>query len=55
LLAFKVKFQPEYRPLYMAYPDPAALPAVATALTRAHLPNLDTARAVELVRRLTTR
>jgi phosphatidylglycerol lysyltransferase len=55
LLAFKVKFQPEYRPLYMAYPDPAALPAVATALTRAYLPDLDTARAVELVRRLTTR
>jgi lysylphosphatidylglycerol synthetase-like protein (DUF2156 family) len=52
LLAFKAKFQPEFRPLYMAYPDTAALPAIATAITRAYLPNLDPARAIELLRRL---
>ncbi|MBO0872931.1 MAG: DUF2156 domain-containing protein [Pseudonocardia sp.] len=40
LLAFKAKFQPSYRPLYMAYPDPLALPAIGTAITRAYLPEL---------------
>jgi hypothetical protein len=43
LLAFKAKFQPEYRPLYMAYPDTAALPPIATAITRTYLPNLGAA------------
>lgn len=37
LFAFKRKFQPELRPLLMAYPDPAALPAVGLALARAYL------------------
>lgn len=42
LLAFKAKFQPSYRPLYLAYPDPLALPAIGTAITRAYLPELTT-------------
>ena len=40
LLAFKAKFQPLYRPLYLAYPDPVALPAIGNALARAYLPEL---------------
>ena len=40
LLAFKAKFQPVYRPLYLAYPDPVALPAIGNALARAYLPEL---------------
>ena len=40
LLAFKTKFQPLYRPLYLAYPDPIALPAIGNALARAYLPEL---------------
>ncbi|WP_354215949.1 DUF2156 domain-containing protein [Arthrobacter sp. UYCo732] len=38
LLAFKAKFRPRYEPLYMLYPDAAALPAIANAVTRAYLP-----------------
>ncbi|MGE3289244.1 MAG: bifunctional lysylphosphatidylglycerol flippase/synthetase MprF [Pseudonocardia sp.] len=52
LLAFKAKFQPSYRPLYMAYPDVAALPAIATAITRAYLPDLDAASTLRLLRGL---
>ncbi len=54
LLAFKAKFQPEYRPMYLVYPDPAALPAIAAAITRAYLPDLtisDTVGALQLLRR----
>jgi phosphatidylglycerol lysyltransferase len=40
LLAFKAKFQPLYRPLYLAYADPVALPAIGNALARAYLPEL---------------
>ena len=52
LLAFKAKFQPEYRPLYLTYPDPTALPAVAAAITRAYLPDLTPTRALAVLRRL---
>jgi lysylphosphatidylglycerol synthetase-like protein (DUF2156 family) len=52
LLAFKAKFQPEYRPLYMAYPDAAALPAIATAIGRAYVPHLGTGHALHLLRQL---
>jgi phosphatidylglycerol lysyltransferase len=40
LLTFKAKFQPIYRPLYLAYPDAVALPAIGNALARAYLPEL---------------
>ncbi|WP_347110902.1 rhomboid family intramembrane serine protease [Paenarthrobacter sp. S56] len=40
LLGFKSKFQPRYVPLYMVYPDPAALPAIGRAVTRAYLPEI---------------
>lgn len=52
LLAFKAKFQPEYRPLHMAYPDAAALPSIANAITRAYLPDLDAASTLRLLRGL---
>ncbi|GLZ29570.1 membrane protein [Lentzea sp. NBRC 105346] len=40
LFAFKAKFQPVYRPMYMAYPDSAALPRIANAIGRAYLPHM---------------
>ncbi|MGO4691170.1 phosphatidylglycerol lysyltransferase domain-containing protein [Glaciibacter sp. 2TAF33] len=52
LLAFKRKFQPEFHPLHMAYPDPLALPAIGLALVRAYLPSLTMREAVAFVRGL---
>lgn len=52
LLAFKAKFQPEYRPLYLAFPDPLALPAVAAAVLRAYLPDLTPIGALGALHRL---
>jgi lysylphosphatidylglycerol synthetase-like protein (DUF2156 family) len=52
LLAFKAKFQPEFRPLYLTYPDPTALPAIGTAIARAYLPDLDAATTFTLARKL---
>ncbi len=55
LLAFKAKFQPDFRPLYLTYPDTTALPAIGTAIARAYLPDLDAAATVTLVRKLMRR
>jgi lysylphosphatidylglycerol synthetase-like protein (DUF2156 family)/membrane associated rhomboid family serine protease len=52
LLAFKAKFQPKYFPLYMCYPDPAALPAIGNAIGRAYLPHTNAAQMVRLSRKL---
>jgi phosphatidylglycerol lysyltransferase len=52
LLAFKRKFQPEFHPLFMAYPDPVALPAIGLALARAYLPSLSMREAVAFARSL---
>jgi phosphatidylglycerol lysyltransferase len=52
LLAFKAKFQPEYRPLYLAYPDPVALPAIGLAIARAYLPDLTARQSARLLGRL---
>jgi lysylphosphatidylglycerol synthetase-like protein (DUF2156 family) len=52
LLAFKAKFQPVYRPLHMAYPDPTALPAIAAALARAYLPDTGPRDLARLLRHL---
>ena len=38
LQAFKSKFQPRYNPLYLVFPDEAALPRIGIALSRAYLP-----------------
>jgi phosphatidylglycerol lysyltransferase len=52
LLAFKAKFQPEFRPLFLAYPDPAALPRIGTAIGRAYLPDVGPRQFGRLVRRV---
>lgn len=52
LLAFKAKFQPEYRPMYMVYPDPAALGSISRAIGKAYLPHLTPAQGVRLMRKL---
>jgi lysylphosphatidylglycerol synthetase-like protein (DUF2156 family) len=52
LLAFKAKFQPRYSPLYLLYPDAAALPAIGNAITRAYLPNLGIGPGLSLARTL---
>jgi phosphatidylglycerol lysyltransferase len=52
LLAFKAKFQPEYRPLHLCYPDPAALPAIGVAVARAYLPDLTARQSARLLARL---
>ena len=49
LLNFKRKFQPEFHPLLMAYPDQAALPAIGVALARAYMPALSLRRAAVFV------
>ena len=48
LLAFKSKFQPAYRPLYMCFPDTAALPRIATAVGHAYLPHLSVRQLLRL-------
>jgi phosphatidylglycerol lysyltransferase len=41
---------PEYRPLYLAYPDPTALPRIGTAIGRAYLPDVGPRQFGRLVR-----
>lgn len=52
LLLFKRKFQPEFAPVFMAFPDPVALPEIGLALTRAYLPALSMREVVTLMRGL---
>jgi len=52
LLHFKAKFQPVYQPLYLTYPDPAALGSIATAIGRAYLPHLTSRQALRLLTKL---
>ncbi|MEU5264413.1 DUF2156 domain-containing protein [Amycolatopsis sp. NPDC021455] len=55
LFAFKAKFQPTYRPMYMAYPDPAALPRIANAVGRAYLPEVNLRQGLRLAAKMITR
>ena len=50
LLLFKRKFQPEFAPVFMAFPDPVALPEIGLALARAYLPSLSVRDVVTLLR-----
>ncbi|MFF4532343.1 bifunctional lysylphosphatidylglycerol flippase/synthetase MprF [Streptomyces sp. NPDC001407] len=50
LLNFKAKFQPQYHPLYMSYPDPAALPAITRAIGKAYLPHMTPTQGMRLMR-----
>ena len=52
LLQFKQKFQPRLEPLYLAYPDALSLPAIAIAISRCYLPDLDLRETATLVRSL---
>jgi phosphatidylglycerol lysyltransferase len=52
LAAFKSRFQPEHRTLYMYYPDPLALPSIGLAVTNAYLPELTPRQRAGLLRRL---
>ena len=55
LFNFKRKFQPEFRPVYMAYPDSLSLPTIGLALARTYVPSLSFREAVNLVRLLNRR
>lgn len=55
LLAFKRKFDPRYVPLYMVYPDSAALPGIGNALGRAYLPGLSLGEGFQLLHRILKR
>lgn len=52
LAAFKSRFKPEYRALYLYYQDPLQLPSIGRALTRAYLPGLSLRQGARLVRGL---
>ncbi|WP_414170033.1 bifunctional lysylphosphatidylglycerol flippase/synthetase MprF [Streptoverticillium reticulum] len=54
LLNFKAKFQPHYRPMYMAYPDPAALAVITRAIAKAYLPHMTAAQGVRLMRQFSS-
>lgn len=49
---FKKKFQPEFAPMWMLYPDAVHLPAVGVALLRCYVPGLTLAGAARLRARL---
>ncbi|MFC6356396.1 bifunctional lysylphosphatidylglycerol flippase/synthetase MprF [Luethyella okanaganae] len=53
LFTFKAKFNPRYETIYMAYPDPLALPAIGTAIGKAYLPEVSAKEAISLMRTLT--
>ena len=50
LFRFKAKFNPQYETIWLTYADPAALPAIAVALSRAYLPKVTPKQAVALTR-----
>jgi lysylphosphatidylglycerol synthetase-like protein (DUF2156 family) len=49
LLAFKAKFQPRYRPLFMSYPDAAALPSIGNAVAHAYLQTMTLQQSIRLL------
>lgn len=54
LATFKRKFQPEFTPLWIVYPDAIHLPAIGLALTRCYVPGLTFAGAARLAARTAT-
>ncbi|MET3809037.1 DUF2156 domain-containing protein [Arthrobacter sp. UYEF3] len=52
LAAFKSRFKPEYRTLFLYYQDPLQLPAIGRALSRAYLPDLSVRQSARLLRTL---
>jgi lysylphosphatidylglycerol synthetase-like protein (DUF2156 family) len=49
LLKFKMKFQPEFRELYLCYVDPLELPRIGVSLARAYLPTLSARHAIRML------
>jgi phosphatidylglycerol lysyltransferase len=52
LFKFKSKFNPTYESIYMAYPDPLALPAIGAAIGKAYLPDVTPKEYLALARTL---
>lgn len=52
LLAFKEKFQPRHRPLWLVYQGAADLPRIARAVSLAYLPGMSAGQALRLARAL---
>lgn len=52
LAAFKSRFQPQHRTLYMYYQDPLALPSIGLAITAAYLPGLSPKQSTTIVRQM---
>ena len=52
LRQFKDKFQPVYQPLYLTYPDPAALGPIAIAIGCAYLPRLTSRQGLRLLTKM---
>ncbi|WP_394685703.1 phosphatidylglycerol lysyltransferase domain-containing protein, partial [uncultured Microbacterium sp.] len=48
LANFKKKFQPDFAPLWMIYPDATQIPAIAIALVRCYIPGLTLRSAAQL-------
>ncbi len=53
LLKFKAKFQPEYRPMYLCYPEAGVLPRIGLAISHAYLPNMTVRQMVRMMGQLT--
>ncbi|GAA5153135.1 DUF2156 domain-containing protein [Microbacterium pseudoresistens] len=53
LFKFKSKFNPEYHTIYMAYADPAQLPAIGLAIGKAYLPEVSPKEYLALAKTLT--
>jgi lysylphosphatidylglycerol synthetase-like protein (DUF2156 family) len=49
LLAFKAKFQPRLRPLWLVYPATADLPRIARAVSHAYLPDVSLSQLARLL------
>ncbi|GAB3582704.1 bifunctional lysylphosphatidylglycerol flippase/synthetase MprF [Leifsonia lichenia] len=52
LFKFKSKFNPTYETIYMAYPDPVALPGIGSAIGKAYLPDAHAREYLALARTL---
>nr|WP_218847366.1 DUF2156 domain-containing protein [Psychromicrobium silvestre] len=52
LAAFKARFQPSHRTMFMYYQDPLALPSIALAVTEAYLPGQSARQRTQMLRQL---
>lgn len=52
LAAFKSRFSPQHRPLYMMYQDPLQLPRIGRAVAEAYMPNISLRRTAKVLRQI---